>query len=114
MALGADSAPRLNPDLPCCAVQFHPTALYSPLKRGSEARTFLISEAVRGEGGLLTNLGGERFMERYDKERMELAPRDIVARAIQAEMLGRDEPHVWLDISHKPKHEVGGWPTSAG
>lgn len=58
-------------------VQFHPTALYDPTNKG---RTFLITEAVRGEGGLLYNLGGERFMTKYDTDRMELAPRDVVAR----------------------------------
>lgn len=58
-------------------IQFHPTALYDPARTG---RTQLITEAVRGEGGMLFNQGGERFMSNYDKARMELAPRDIVAR----------------------------------
>lgn len=88
-------------------VQFHPTALYTPGGGGAAAgeRTFLITEAVRGEGGLLYNLGGERFMEKYDS-RMELAPRDVVARSIQDQMVTRNEPHVWLDISHKPADKL--------
>uniref|UniRef100_A0A061SA55 L-aspartate oxidase n=1 Tax=Tetraselmis sp. GSL018 TaxID=582737 RepID=A0A061SA55_9CHLO len=79
-------------------VQFHPTGLYTP---GAGSRRFLISEAVRGEGGLLFNLDGHRFMPSYD-DREELAPRDVVARSINTEMMRRGEPHVWLDISHKP------------
>ena len=81
-------------------VQFHPTSLYMP-----EGGSFLITEAVRGEGGLLFNMGGERFMPEYDK-RNELAPRDIVARAIDDQMKKRGEPHVWLDISHKKKEDI--------
>lgn len=77
-------------------VQFHPTALYEP---GADGRTSLISEAVRGEGGRLYNFAGERFMQSYD-DRLELAPRDVVARAIQDQMITHGDPHVWLDISH--------------
>ena len=75
-------------------VQFHPTALHLP---GVQA--FLISEAVRGEGGLLRDANGERFMAAYD-ERAELAPRDIVARAIRDRMLATDSDHVLLDVTH--------------
>lgn len=84
-------------------VQFHPTALYTPNPQG---RTFLISEAVRGEGGILYNLGGDRFMSQYDPTRMELAPRDIVARAIHDQLAVHGDAHVWLDISHKPRGEL--------
>jgi L-aspartate oxidase len=84
-------------------VQFHPTALADPSAVGF--RSFLISEAVRGEGGQLRNLGGERFMPAYDS-RAELAPRDVVARAIHDQLTRRREPHVLLDISHKPAAET--------
>ncbi len=80
-------------------VQFHPTALH---KAG--APRFLLSEALRGEGATLRNAGGERFMERYDP-RAELAPRDIVARSIVAEMRRTASPHVFLDLTHlQPEH----------
>jgi L-aspartate oxidase len=77
-------------------IQFHPTALYQPGQRG---QAFLITEAVRGDGGILRNHKGEVFMERYD-ERKDLAPRDIVARAIDSEMKINGTEHVWLDCRH--------------
>lgn len=77
-------------------IQFHPTTFYS----GSGHRRFLISEAVRGEGGRLLNSRGETFMEKYHQDR-ELAPRDIVARAILSEMIALKDDYVYLDITDK-------------
>lgn len=90
-------------------MQFHPTALadeglpIKPTKPRDNA--FLISEAVRGDGGILYNLGMERFMPLCD-ERAELAPRDVVARSIDDQLKKRDEKYVLLDISHKPKEQI--------
>lgn len=84
-------------------IQFHPTALYLAVT-GAQRQyqpSFLISESVRGEGGVLVNSSGESFMEAYH-HRKALAPRDIVARAIHMEMLKNQEPCVYLDITHKP------------
>jgi L-aspartate oxidase len=82
-------------------VQFHPTALHLP----GEKPAFLITEALRGYGAILKNMDGEAFMKQYD-ERGELAPRDIVARAIDNEMKMHGHEHVYLDATHIPKREL--------
>jgi L-aspartate oxidase len=82
-------------------IQFHPTALYEPGVRG---QAFLITEAVRGDGGVLRNKVGEAFMEEYDP-RKDLAPRDIVARAIDSEMKRAGTEHVYLDCRHFSKEK---------
>jgi succinate dehydrogenase / fumarate reductase flavoprotein subunit len=85
----------------CEMVQFHPTGMVWP----PGVKGILVTEGVRGEGGVLKNKDGERFMEKYDPERMELSSRDVVARAINSEVLaGRGTPHggAYLDITHRP------------
>jgi fumarate reductase (CoM/CoB) subunit A len=86
-------------------VQFHPTGAVYPY----DARGRLITEAVRGEGGILKNILGERFMGKYDPARKELSTRDVVSRAIATEIAnGRGTPHggVFLDVTHLPKEQI--------
>lgn len=84
-------------------IQFHPTTFFHP-----QSRRFLITEALRGEGAILTDANGNRFLSKYLKDYSvpELAPRDRVARAIHHEMLSQGLSHVYLDISHKPKEWI--------
>jgi succinate dehydrogenase / fumarate reductase, flavoprotein subunit len=102
MALAYDAGAEL---LDMEFVQFHPTGMVWP----PGVQGILVTEAVRGEGGILRNKNGERFMEKYDPQRLELSTRDVVARSIYTEVKeGRGSPHggAFLDISHKPPEYV--------
>ncbi len=102
MALACDAGAEL---MDMEFVQFHPTGMVWP----PGVQGILVTEAVRGEGGMLRNKNGERFMERYDPERLDLSTRDVVARAIYTEAKeGRGTEHggAYLDISHKPAEYV--------
>jgi len=102
MALAYDAGAEL---LDMEFVQFHPTGMVWP----PGVQGLLVTEAVRGEGGILRNKNGERFMEKYDPKRLELSTRDVVARSIYTEVKeGRGSPHggAFLDISHKPVEYV--------
>ncbi|MGE0003875.1 MAG: L-aspartate oxidase, partial [Candidatus Izemoplasmatales bacterium] len=91
-------------------VQFHPTALHS--EENKSRRRFLITEALRGEGAYLVNIEEQRFMQKYDPERMELAPRDIVSQAIYREMYDTWTDHVYIDTRHlDPKYLEKRFPT---
>lgn len=86
-------------------VQFHPTSFYNSSSKADKNQAFLISEALRGYGAKLRTIDSKEFMHKYD-DRKELAPRDIVARAIDNELKKRGEDYVYLDITHKPAQKI--------